>query len=104
MKTYRVRLSDEALAAAEAYLRYIDQEQGEPLAAWRWWQKATEAIGSLSRMPDRCPPAPENEHTELTIRMLRVDRCLFLFTVEEDSAVVQILKFRHGSQQPNPLD
>ncbi len=34
--------------------------------------------------------------------MLIVDRCLFLYTVDEELAVVRILKFRHGSQQLLP--
>jgi len=98
---YRVTISDETLAGVEEFLNYITEQQGSPLSAERWWDKALKKIFSLDRMPHRCPYAPENEFEELTIRMLIVDRCLFLFTVDEEARAVRILKFRHGSQQPN---
>lgn len=103
MKKYRVILSDEMLAGVENYLDYI-AEQGSPLTAVRWWEKAVKKILSLDHMPHRCPYAPENEIEESTIRMMIVDRCLFLFTVDDDLGEVRVLRFRHGSQLPRPLD
>lgn len=103
MKSYRVILSDETLAGVEKYLDYIIEQTGLPVIAARWWKKAVEQVYSLDHMPHRCPYAPENEFEELTIRALRVDRCLFLYTVDEDQGVVRVLKFRHGSQLPKPL-
>ncbi len=34
--------------------------------------------------------------------MLIVDRCLFLYHVEEEARAVRIIDFRHGSQLPQP--
>ncbi len=67
MKKYRVTISDEALAGVEKYLNYIADEQGAPLTAVRWWDKAIKKIFSLDHMPQRCPYAPENESEQLTI-------------------------------------
>jgi plasmid stabilization system protein ParE len=100
MKRYRVTLSAETIAGVARYLDYITRQSGFPGVAERWWQKALDAIFSLEQFPNRCPHAPENEFHHLTIRALRVDRCLFLYTVDEEAAVVRVLKFRHGSQRP----
>jgi len=104
MKKYRVTISDQVLNSVRDYLSYIAEEQRAPLNAVRWWKKALEKIFSLETMPHRCPYAPENETESLPIRMLIVDRCLFLFTIDEDLSVVRVLKLRHGSQLPTSLD
>lgn len=39
----------------------------------------------------------------LTVRVLRVDRCLFLYTVDEEQSTVRVLKFRHSSQLARPI-
>ena len=65
-----------------------------------------QSVGAgLVTRPDAAsvPAGPENEFEELTIRMLIIDRCLFLYTVDDDERVVRVLKFRHGSQLPGPL-
>jgi plasmid stabilization system protein ParE len=104
MKKYRVTISDEALAGVEDYLNYIADDQAAPLNAVRWWKKAIKKIFDLDQLPHRYPYAPENDFEDLTIRMVIVDRGLFLYTVDEEQAVVRVLKFRHGSQLPRPLD
>jgi len=104
MKKYKITVSDETLDNVRKFLNHIADEQGAPLIASRWWDKAMRKIFSLDRMPHRCPYAPENEFEELTIRMMIVDRCLFLYTVDEDLGVVRILNFRHGSQGKNLQD
>lgn len=104
MKQYRVIISDDALTDVRRFLHYIAVEQESPLAAERWWRKALAKIDSLAAMPQRCPYAPENEQSILTIRMLIVDRCLFLYHIDEQSKAVRILRFRHGSQMPFQVD
>jgi len=103
MKKYRVTISDQVLDGVRDYLNFIAEDQGAPLTAVRWWEKALEKIFSLEQMPHRCPFAPENETEKLPIRMLIVDRCLFLFTIDEELSVVRILKLRHGSQLPTSM-
>lgn len=103
MNTYRISISDQTLDKVRNYLNYISVECGAPIAAARWWDKAQKQLFTLERMPNRCPYAPENEFEELTIRMLMVDRCLFLFTVDEENRVVRVVNFRHGMQEPMSL-
>lgn len=98
--TYRVIISDGALAGVEAFLDYIAVTQQMPLTAQRWWEKALAKVETLRYMPRRCPLAPENEFSAHELRMLIVDRCLFIFHVDEDAGAVRVVKFRHGSQLP----
>jgi plasmid stabilization system protein ParE len=100
--TYRVIIADEALAAVERFLDYIGVEQGMPLTASRWWEKALARVETLRTMPRRCPLAPENELSAHELRMLIVDRCLFVFHVDDVDRVVYVVKFRHGAQLPGP--
>ncbi|MCA9239213.1 MAG: type II toxin-antitoxin system RelE/ParE family toxin [Planctomycetales bacterium] len=93
---------DEALEAFGEHLDFITTERQDPVAAARWAERAISQVESLGHMPHRCPFAPENEHRDYPIRFLRVDECLFLFTVYDDAKVVRILDFRHGRQQPRP--
>lgn len=101
---YRVIITDETLDQVERFLDYLAFDQHVPLTANRWWKKAYERICSLKKMPHRCPYAPENEDRDYDIRMLMVDRCLFLYHVSDKNRVVRILSFRHSSQQPRPDD
>lgn len=103
MKSYRVTISDEALKHVERYLDYMTEQTGTPGVAARWWEKAVEKIFSLDKMPHRCPRAPEDAFEQRTIRMLTVDRMLFLYTVNEEQGVVRVLDCRHGSREPRPL-
>ena len=100
---YRVIVAPEAYAALEAYIDYVAVEKQAPLNAARWLDKALAALKSLQTFPHRRPLAPENDHCRETIRMLIVDRCLFLYRVDDDARTVRVLDFRHGSQQPRPL-
>lgn len=100
MKRYRVIIADEALDQAAEHLRYLAVEKQEPLTAERWWNKALECVGTLTTLPHRCPIAPENEQSQNGLRMLIVDRCLFIYHVDEEDRVVRVIKFRSGYQLP----
>lgn len=103
MKTYRVTISDETLEGVESYLDYIVEQTGFSGLAVKWWEKAFKKILSLEKMPHRCPKAPEDAFEERTIRMMIVDRFLFLYTVNDEQGVVRVLDCRHGSQEPRTL-
>ena len=98
--TYRVIITPEALAGVEQFLDYIAIEKQSPQNAERWWRKALSLIETLDHFPQRGPLAPEDASRDCTIRMLIVDRCLFLYTVIEDEQTVRVIGFRHGSQLP----
>ena len=99
---YRLIISDETIDQLRQFLDYIEFEQQAPIAASRWAKKVLVKLRSLKKFPHRCPFAPENEDRDYEIRMMIVDRCLFLYNVNEQDRVVRILTFRHGSQQPDP--
>ena len=101
---YRVIVSPEAFEELDGFIHYIANDQHSPLVALRWLKKALAALQTLQTFPHRCPPAPENEFSQYTIRMLVVDRCLFLYRVDEENQTVRVLRFRHGSQLPYQLD
>lgn len=104
MKKYRVIITDEALEQARAHLRYIAEDRRLPLIAERWWEKALDLVSRLGTYPRRCPYAPENLLSRHELRMLVVDNCLFVFHVDEESDSVLVVRFRHGSQEPWPID
>lgn len=101
---YRVIITDDALADTHRFLTYIAVEKQAPETARRWWIKAVKAIDTLDFMPHRCPYAQENNFSKKTIRALRVDSCLFLYRVDEESKAVRILRMRHGRQMPYDLE
>ncbi len=98
--TYRVIISDDALAGVAEFLDFIAETQQMPLTAQRWWEKALAKVETLRYMPRRCPLAPENEFSSHELRMLIVDRCLFIFHVDDETSTVRVVKFRHGSRLP----
>ncbi len=102
--TYHLVVSPEAYEALDSFVEYIAVQKQSPLVATRWLEKAIAALQTLKNFPNQCPPAPENDQHPLTIRMLMVDRCLFLYRVDEKEKVVRVLDFRHASQQPKDLD
>ncbi|WP_168205477.1 type II toxin-antitoxin system RelE/ParE family toxin [Bythopirellula goksoeyrii] len=92
-------VTSEVFAALDAHIEYIATEKQAPLNAQRWLSKAWAKLQTLKSYPHRCPPAPENEQFEYTVRMLVIDSCLFTFTVDEENRVVRVFGFRHGSRQ-----
>lgn len=101
---YRLTVSSEAFEALDAYVDYIAVDKQSPLNAERWLKKAWKALQTLQEFPHRCPPAPENDQFDYTVRMRIVDNCLFLYRVDEENRVVRVFAFRHGSQLPRPQD
>jgi plasmid stabilization system protein ParE len=59
---FRVDLTDAAIADAEEFVKFLQQQKREPLAAERWWNGLIEAILSLEQMPERCPVIPEADY------------------------------------------
>lgn len=98
--SYRVVITDGALADVEKFLDYIEFDQGMPLTAQRWWRKALAKVETLRMFPHRCPTPPDNDLRDYTIRAMIVDSHLFLYRVDDERREVQVFGFRHGSQLP----
>lgn len=93
---YRVVISDEVLEEVESFLDFLDEQFQEPEIAIRWWEKSLEKISTLTIMPRRCPYAPQNEGTELELRVLIVGNGLFMFHVDDETHTVHVVEFRHA--------
>lgn len=96
MTTYRVVISPGAQEALDAHIKHIAIDKMEPLNAQRWLQKAYAAVDTLSMFPNRCPIAPESKFSKHTIRMLNIDKCSFLYRVDDDQDTVYVTGFLHG--------
>lgn len=96
--TYRLVVSTEVFVALDKYVDYIAVEKQSPEIAHRWLDKAWTELQSLGTFPNRCPPAPENDQFDFDVRMLIVDRCLFLYSTDEVNKAVRVFGFRHASQ------
>jgi plasmid stabilization system protein ParE len=44
---YSVEITDAALADAKKYVRFLQEDRQEPLAAERWWNGLLDAVLSL---------------------------------------------------------
>ncbi len=95
-------MTPKAYDSIDAYLDFIAIEQQAPLNAQRWLKKVLRAVITLRSFPHRCQLAPENQFRTYEIRMLRVNRCIFLYTIDEHERVVRVFGFRHASQLPRP--
>jgi plasmid stabilization system protein ParE len=98
---YRLVISPQALEAWEGFIDYLAIDQQSPITAERWLKRSWEALQTLKRFPQRCPRAPESDLYPHLIRMLQVDRCLFLFRIDDTTTTVRVLGFRYASQLPS---
>lgn len=98
--TYRVAITDAAMADVGKFLDYLEFEKKVPLTAQRWWRKALKRVDSLSNFPHRCPKAPEDDLRDYTIRAMVVDSHLFLYRVDDEQREVEVFGFRHGAMEP----
>lgn len=97
---YTVEVTDTALADAEDYFRFLQQERQEPEYADRWWNGLVDALQSLESMPHRCPVVPLQTYPGEQIRHLLYQSHRILFYVSGDK--VFVVRVYHGARQPLP--
>jgi len=95
---YTVEITDTALADAENYILFLQNERREPDYADRWWNGLVDAVLSLEAMPRRCPLIPEQKYFEEELRHLIYHSHRIIFTISENT--VTILRVYHGAQRP----
>ena len=105
---YRVVIQPSAAEEIDAAFGHL-ASHASTNAAVRWFNKLDSRLDTLSRMPRRCPIAPEDRYFEEEIRHLIMAPYRILFTVRPGR--VDILHVRHMSQrtlgepdEPDPLD
>lgn len=95
---YDVEIMPAALADAEAYVQFLEDEHGAPEYAEQWWDGLIAAFLSLEKMPRRCPFIPERRHFEGEIRHLIYQSHRIIFQVSETK--VTILRIYHSARRP----
>lgn len=60
----------------------------------------SDALESLTSLPERCPLAPENDAFPATIRQLVVGSVRILFTVSHETRSVHVLYIQHQARRP----
>jgi plasmid stabilization system protein ParE len=97
---FRVDLSDQAQRDIIAIYDWLRSQQAGDEGE-RWFRGLRAAISSLSRLPSRCPVAPQNRDSPAEVRQLLYGRrphvYRILFSIQED--VVNILHIRHGRRR-----
>lgn len=97
---FRVDLSERAQGDIAAIYDWLLAEHAGD-AGERWFAALRAAIASLTRLPSRCPLAPENQDSPVKLRQLLYGRrphvYRILFAIEDDA--VQVLHIRHGRRR-----
>jgi plasmid stabilization system protein ParE len=93
---HRVVVTSTAEANLDDIFRFIALDN--PIAADKFVTRLRAKMRSLSRMPNRCPLAPEDGLDSMTIRHLIHGRYRILFTI--DANQVSIIQVRHGARLP----
>ena len=106
---YCVELSTRAeLDVVDIFLRI---NAAESSAAAKWFNGLERAVCSLTRMPGRCPLAPESKRARVALYHLLygnkpdVYRAIYaiaiyaiaIYTINETACVVNVLTVRHGA-------
>jgi toxin ParE1/3/4 len=97
MKPYIVNITEEVDVSIRDAFAYIHERS--PQNAKTWLRELYKAIDSLESMPERCPLIRENDAFEGTdVRNLIHYSHRFIFTVNDDTSIVEVHAFRHGAQ------
>jgi plasmid stabilization system protein ParE len=97
---FKVKITEPASADInEAFLWWSENRSDEQ--AKRWYKEIQLAIGSLKRMPERCPAVPETKLSiagvkELYVGIGKHPTHRIVFVVDSDQVV--ILRVRHHGQ------
>jgi plasmid stabilization system protein ParE len=95
---YSVEITEAALADAENYVRFLQEDRQQPLAAERWWNGLLDAILSLETMPGRCSVIPEQKHFARELRHLIYASHRIIFSINGN--LVTVVRIYHGAQRP----
>jgi len=94
---YEVVVQPVAEAELEEAYRYI--RKGSPERAMHWRARLLVKAESLSRWPERCPLAPENEAFLEEVRHLVFGSYRLLFTILDAKREVHVVHIRHSKQR-----
>lgn len=96
---YEVRLAADAEASILQQAAFIAADN--PRAAESWMAALYDAVHSLESMPRRCPLAGElSEAAGFAIHCLTIGSHSVFFRVNDETHIVDVLRFRHAAQRP----
>lgn len=95
---YSVEITEAALADAEKYVRFLQEDRQEPLAAERWWNGLLDAVLSLETMPGRCSVIPEQKHFARELRHQIYASHRIIFSISGN--LVTVVRIYHGARRP----
>jgi plasmid stabilization system protein ParE len=93
---YRVKLTWRALRDLERIYAYIEAETSE--VASRWFNKLTEAIYSLERLPERGSQVPESKKARQLLFGEAPHVYRILYDTDKRNRVVNVLHIRHAAR------
>lgn len=102
MKPYRVIVAPVAADSIAEYGRYIAEVAGKPETAERWVNHVYDKIATLDTFPQRHVLAEENGRRDYEIRRQVIGNYLVLYAIDEPTATVHVVGFRHGHRLPQP--
>lgn len=96
MKNYAVNVTDEVVVDIRKAFYYIHERS--PQNAIKWLRELYKAIDTLETMPERCPIVREHEVFNDEVRNLIFHSHRVIFTVNDNTSIVEVHAFRHGAQ------
>ena len=97
---YRVEFTDRA--ARDLSSLYEEKRADASRAAGRWFNRLEKAVGTLEKLPRRCPRAPESKKTGRILRHLlygtKPHIYRVIFEINEPDKIVEVLTIRHGAR------
>jgi len=97
--TYRIRISDKALADIESVLLWF-QEQSASAAGQPWFDALWKTLDTLQARPERCSLADESNEIGMEIRELLFGRKRGQYRIlfQVNGKTVQILRIWHSAR------
>lgn len=97
---FKVKITEPATADIDEAFAWWSENRSEEQAK-RWYEEIQLAIGSLKRMPERCPIVPETKLPIAGVRQLAFGvgphpTHRIIFVIDADAVV--ILRVRHHAQ------
>jgi len=99
---YEVIIGERAIQQIDDIVIYIARNSSE-LAAEKVYNGINKAIDRLNRMPESHSRLRYMESENPVFRRINVWKYVIVFTVDEDSKIINIMDVSHSSQDPQRL-
>ena len=97
---FAVELTIDALNDAREHLRYLNTRSNFEDIGQQWWQRLSDALTTLRRMPERCSPYPPGGANS-DRRFLLFGSHRIIFVIDTQRAIVSVLRILHTARRPH---